>query len=36
MLDRFTWFRQSSYLWRGDGLTVAIDPWNVTSERPPT
>ena len=32
MLDRFTWFRQSSYLWRGDGLTVYIDPWMVTTE----
>ena len=34
MLDRFTWFRQSAYLWRGDGLTVYIDPWMVTTEDP--
>jgi L-ascorbate metabolism protein UlaG (beta-lactamase superfamily) len=34
MLDGFTWFRQSAYLWRGDGLAVAIDPWNVVSEGP--
>ena len=32
MLDRFTWFKQSAYLWRGDGLTVYIDPWGVTTE----
>jgi L-ascorbate metabolism protein UlaG (beta-lactamase superfamily) len=34
MLDRFTWFRQAAFLWKGDGLTLAIDPWNVTSDRP--
>jgi L-ascorbate metabolism protein UlaG (beta-lactamase superfamily) len=32
MLERFTWFKQSAYLWRGDGLTVYIDPWGVTTE----
>jgi L-ascorbate metabolism protein UlaG (beta-lactamase superfamily) len=32
MLDRFTWFRQSAFLWRGDGLTVYIDPWGVTTD----
>jgi L-ascorbate metabolism protein UlaG (beta-lactamase superfamily) len=34
MLDRFIWFRQSAYLWRGDGLTVYIDPWMVTTDDP--
>jgi len=34
MLDRFTWFRQSAYLWRGDDLTVYIDPWMVTTNDP--
>ncbi len=34
MLDRFTWFRQSAYLWRGDDLTVYIDPWMVTTDDP--
>jgi L-ascorbate metabolism protein UlaG (beta-lactamase superfamily) len=34
MLDRFTWFRQAAFLWKGDGLTLAIDPWNVTSDGP--
>lgn len=30
MLDRFTWFWQSAYLWRGDGINIYIDPRNVT------
>jgi L-ascorbate metabolism protein UlaG (beta-lactamase superfamily) len=34
MIDRFTWFKQSAYLWRGDGLTVYIDPWGVTTDDP--
>ena len=34
MLDRFTWFKQSAYVWKGDGLTVYIDPWGVTIEDP--
>ena len=34
MLDRFTWFRQSAFLWRGDGVAVYIDPWGVTTDVP--
>jgi L-ascorbate metabolism protein UlaG (beta-lactamase superfamily) len=34
MLERFTWYRQSAYLWKGDGLNVYIDPWGVTGEPP--
>jgi L-ascorbate metabolism protein UlaG (beta-lactamase superfamily) len=34
MLERFTWFKQSAYLWRGDGLNVYIDPWGVTMDDP--
>ena len=34
MIDRFTWFKQSAYLWRGDGLSVYIDPWGVTTDDP--
>jgi L-ascorbate metabolism protein UlaG (beta-lactamase superfamily) len=34
MLDRFVWFKQSGYLWRGEGLTVYIDPWGVTQPDP--
>jgi L-ascorbate metabolism protein UlaG (beta-lactamase superfamily) len=34
MLDRFTWFWQSAYLWRGDDINVYIDPRNVTGDPP--
>ena len=34
MLDRFTWFKQSAYLWRGDSINVYIDPWGVTDAVP--
>jgi len=34
MIDRFTWFKQSAYLYRGDGLTLYIDPWGVTTPDP--
>jgi L-ascorbate metabolism protein UlaG (beta-lactamase superfamily) len=34
MLERFIWFKQSGYLWRGDGVTVYIDPWAVTTDDP--
>ena len=27
MLERFTWFKQSAYLWRGDGLNVYHRAW---------
>ena len=33
MLERFTWFRQSAYLWRGD-VNVYIDPWGLTLTDP--
>ena len=29
MLESFTWFKQSAYQWRGDGLIVYIDPWDA-------
>jgi L-ascorbate metabolism protein UlaG (beta-lactamase superfamily) len=34
MLDRFTWYRQSAYLWQGDGINVYIDPWGVSGDPP--
>jgi L-ascorbate metabolism protein UlaG (beta-lactamase superfamily) len=34
MLERFTWFKQSAFLWKGDGLVVYIDPWGVTTDDP--
>ncbi len=30
MLERFTWFKQSGYLWKGDELALYIDPWEVS------
>jgi L-ascorbate metabolism protein UlaG (beta-lactamase superfamily) len=34
MLERFTWFKQSAYLWRGDGVNLYIDPWGLTETEP--
>ena len=34
MLERFTWFRQSSMRWAGDGLTVYLDPWGTGTDDP--
>ncbi|MHB1525887.1 MAG: MBL fold metallo-hydrolase [Candidatus Dormibacteria bacterium] len=34
MLEGFTWFKQSAYLWKGNGLSVYIDPWEVTTPEP--
>jgi L-ascorbate metabolism protein UlaG (beta-lactamase superfamily) len=33
MLDDFTWFKQSSYLWTGQKI-VYIDPWEVRDDDP--
>jgi L-ascorbate metabolism protein UlaG (beta-lactamase superfamily) len=35
MLEHFTWYKQSGYRWRGDGLTVYIDPWELTGDPEP-
>ncbi len=32
MLERFTWFKQSAYCYRGDGVTIYIDPWGIPKE----
>lgn len=34
MLEAFTWFKQAAYLWKGDGLVLYIDPWDVTVDDP--
>lgn len=34
MLEGFTWFKQAAYRWQGAGLTLYIDPWEVTTEDP--
>jgi L-ascorbate metabolism protein UlaG (beta-lactamase superfamily) len=34
MLDQVTWFKNSSFRWQGDGLTVYFDPWGITDPTP--
>lgn len=34
MLERFTWYKQSAYRWKGDTLVVYIDPWGLTGDLP--
>lgn len=29
MLENFTWYKQSAYKWKGDGITMYIDPWGL-------
>ena len=29
MHEKFTWYKQSAYKWKGQGLTVYIDPWGL-------
>jgi L-ascorbate metabolism protein UlaG (beta-lactamase superfamily) len=35
VLDRITWFRQSSLLWVDDERTIYIDPWGTPDDAPP-
>ena len=34
MLERFTWFRQASMRYAGDGLTIYLDPWGTSPDDP--
>ena len=29
MHEKFTWYKQSAYKWKGDGLTIYVDPWGL-------
>ncbi|HET9847141.1 MAG TPA: MBL fold metallo-hydrolase [Candidatus Dormibacteraeota bacterium] len=29
MHEKLTWYKQSAYKWKGDGLTFYIDPWGL-------
>ncbi|MER3396019.1 MAG: Zn-dependent hydrolase [Acidimicrobiia bacterium] len=29
MLEKFRWYKQSSYKWQGAGKTIYIDPWDI-------
>ena len=35
MLEQFTWYKQSAYCYRGDGITMYIDPWGTRANDPP-
>jgi L-ascorbate metabolism protein UlaG (beta-lactamase superfamily) len=35
MLDKFTWYKQSAYKWKGNGTTVYIDPWGIPGNEEP-
>jgi L-ascorbate metabolism protein UlaG (beta-lactamase superfamily) len=35
MLEKFTWYKQSAYKWKGDGITVYIDPWGLRAQEEP-
>jgi L-ascorbate metabolism protein UlaG (beta-lactamase superfamily) len=29
MHEKLTWYKQSAYKWKGEGLTIYIDPWGL-------
>jgi L-ascorbate metabolism protein UlaG (beta-lactamase superfamily) len=29
MHEKLTWYKQSAYKWKGDGITLYIDPWGL-------
>src|ERR1700730_11854676 len=35
MLEKFTWYKQSAYRWKGEGITLYIDPWGLTDKEEP-
>ena len=35
MLDKFTWYKQSTFQWKGEKLVVYIDSWGLTDDLPP-
>jgi L-ascorbate metabolism protein UlaG (beta-lactamase superfamily) len=35
MLEKFTWYKQSAYKWKGEGVTVYIDPWGLRDKEEP-
>jgi L-ascorbate metabolism protein UlaG (beta-lactamase superfamily) len=34
LMDNFTWFRQSAFLWKDADYRIYIDPWQVTTDDP--
>src|SRR3982074_58794 len=35
MLEKFTWYKRSAYKWKGEGITVYIDPWGLGDQEEP-
>jgi L-ascorbate metabolism protein UlaG (beta-lactamase superfamily) len=35
MLEKFTWYKQSAYKWKSDGITVYLDPWGLRDKEEP-
>ena len=35
MLEKFTWYKQSAYKWKGDGITIYVDPWGLREKEEP-
>jgi L-ascorbate metabolism protein UlaG (beta-lactamase superfamily) len=35
MHEKFTWYKQSAYKWKGDGMTIYIDPWGLRAKEEP-
>ena len=35
MHEKLTWYKQSAYKWKDDGITVYIDPWGLRAQEEP-
>ena len=35
MLDKFTWYKQSTFRWKDEKLVVYVDSWGLTDDLPP-
>jgi L-ascorbate metabolism protein UlaG (beta-lactamase superfamily) len=35
MHEKLTWYKQSAYKWKGDEITVYIDPWGLRAQEEP-
>jgi L-ascorbate metabolism protein UlaG (beta-lactamase superfamily) len=35
VLDKFTWYKQSTFRWKDDKLVVYVDSWGLTDDLPP-
>src|SRR6195256_2319037 len=35
MHEKLTWYKQSAYKWKGEGMTIYIDPWGLRDQEEP-